>query len=231
MRLDKYLAHACGATRKEVKQWIRKKRVTINGEVCCKDDTHINETADKICLDENIIQYQSVVYIMMNKPDGVISATQDAVHETVLDLIDDALPPNSFPVGRLDLDTEGLLLICNDGKLAHDLLSPKKHVDKTYYVEAAHSLDEEAKALLESGTIVLDDVRLQPARVETIHDTAFYLTIQEGKYHQVKRMLEAAGNRVIYLKRVRMGTLTLDETLKPGEWRYLEESEIEALKR
>lgn len=230
MRLDKYLAHAGIGTRKEVKQLIRKKHICVNGKICSKDDVHIQEDSDIVSLDGANITYQSIVYIMLNKPKGVISATMDELHATVFDCIDAILPNDCFPVGRLDIDTEGLLLICNDGKLAHDLLSPRKHVDKTYYVEIDHALTNADKERLENGSIVLDDVNLKEASVEQIDTCSLYLTIKEGKYHQVKRMLEAVDNEVVYLKRVRMGSLRLDEQLAVGEWRYLHDDEIEDLK-
>lgn len=230
IRLDKYLAHAGIGTRKEVKQWIRKKHVSVNGVICIKDDTHIDETSDEVVLDGERIQYDRVVYIMLHKPDGVVSATSDAQYQTVLECIDTIIPKDCFPVGRLDIDTEGLLLICNDGKLAHALLSPKKHVDKTYYVEIREPLEKGDIELLESGTITLDDEVLKPAKVEVIDETSIYLTIQEGKYHQVKRMLQAVHNEVLFLRRERMGSLVLDTALKPGEWRYLTEEEIQVLK-
>lgn len=230
MRLDKYLAHAGLGSRKELKQLIRKGHVSINDVVCKKDDIHIQHE-DIITLDGEVISYQSVVYIMLNKPKDVVSATSDDRYPTVLDCIDAMIPNDCFPVGRLDLDTEGLLLITNDGTLAHDLLSPKKHVDKTYYVEIEHALCREDIDLLEGGTIVLDQNILQPAHVEVVSDRVIHITIREGKYHQVKRMLEAVNNKVTYLKRISMGPLSLDETLANGEWRYLSEQELASLKQ
>lgn len=229
MRLDKYLTHAGIGSRKEVKQYIRKGRVCVNGKLCKKDDTHIDETMDTIIFDGQMVEYQSTVYIMMNKPKGVVSATEDAYYETVMDLIDAPIPKDCFPVGRLDIDTEGLLLICNNGKLAHELLSPKKHVDKKYYTEIDAPLTEEDIHILTTGQIVLDDRKLQPATIEILQDNALYLTIHEGIYHQVKRMMEAVGHKVVYLKRVQMGNLELDETLEPGEWRYIRDDELRKL--
>lgn len=229
MRLDKYLAHAGIGTRKEVKMLIRKKHICVNGIVCAKDDTKINEKKDTITFDGEDVSYEPIVYIMLNKPKGVVSATIDEFHATVFDCIDAILPNDCFPVGRLDIDTEGLIFICNNGKLGHDLLSPKKHVDKTYYVALDHALNNEHIKMLESGTIVLDDVCIQPACVEVIDDTHIYLTICEGKYHQIKRMMHAVGNEVVYLKRIRMGNLYLDESLQPGEWRYLHDEEVALL--
>ena len=230
MRLDKYLAHANIGTRKEVKQLIRKGHISVNGEVCRKDDIKINEKEDVVTIDGEEIYYESVVYIMLNKPQIVVSATTDPVHETVMDCIDVTIPKDCFPVGRLDIDTEGLLLITNDGKLAHQLLSPKHHVTKTYLAEIAHSLSEEDIKRLENGTIELDGECILPAGVEVIDETFIKLHIQEGRFHQVKRMLHAVDNEVISLKRIAMKTLYLDDSLAPGEWRFLSEEEIRSLK-
>ena len=150
--------------------------------------------------------------------------------ETVLDCIGAQLPKDCFPVGRLDIDTEGLLLITNDGKLSHFLLSPKHHVKKTYYVEMKNILSKEDIEILENGSIVLDEKVIKPAKVEVIDDYHCYLTIEEGRYHQVKRMMSAVGNEVLYLKRISMGSLRLDENLQTGEWRWLSEEEVQALK-
>lgn len=231
MRLDKYLAHAGIGTRKEVKLLIRKKHICVNGVVCTKDDTHIDEHRDVITFDGEDISYEPVVYLMLNKPSGVISATVDDMHATVFDCIDALLPTDCFPVGRLDIDTEGLLLITNDGKLAHQLLSPSKHVWKTYYVEARDPLSPDDLHILESGTIKLDEEVLKKAKTQRITDHSIYLSIQEGKYHQIKRMLHAVHNEVTYLKRIQMGPLSLDESLAPGEWRYLREDEIAMLRK
>lgn len=229
MRLDKLLAHAGFGTRKEVKQLLKEKRVEVNGSVQVKDKTQIDELHDHILVDGEELQYARNQFIMLHKPAGVITATEDAVHPTVMDCIDTFVGTDMFPVGRLDIDTEGLVLICNDGKLAHRLLSPKHHVDKTYEVTMAHALSEADVVKLETG-IDLTDFTTQPARVETIDETHIRLTIREGKFHQVKRMLQAVDNEVCYLKRISMGPLTLDETLAPGEWRYLSEEEITALR-
>lgn len=230
MRLDKLLAHVGAGTRKEVKLLIRKGHVMVNGAVCKKDDAHVDEQHDEILLDEEVIVYQKYYYIMLHKPVDYVSATSDHRYPTVMDLIDIALPKDMFPVGRLDIDTEGLLLLCNDGELAHRLLSPKNHVVKTYEVWIAHPLREEDMQLLESGTICLDEEALLPAKVDIIEPTHIYLHIKQGKYHQVKRMLQAVGNEVIRLKRMQMGPLILDENLGAGEWRFLSEEEEQALK-
>ncbi len=228
MRLDKFLAHAGIGTRKEVKELIRKKRVSVNGVIQKKDDVKIDELKDEICVDGEVIRYQQFVYYMLNKPQGVVSATVDNQYKTVLECFDCYLPDDVFPVGRLDIDTEGLLLISNDGQLAHRLLSLKYHVDKTYYVKCEKEItDEMVKGL--SQTIELKEEVYQPGVVEVISKDELYLTIQEGKFHQVKRMLHHVGNEVEFLKRVSFGPLKLDESLLPGEYRELSEEEIERL--
>lgn len=228
MRLDKFLAHTGYGTRKEVKEMIRKKRVSVNGIVQKKDDIKIDELNDEICVDGEIVKYQQFVYYMLNKPQGVVSATVDDHYKTVLECFDCFLPEDVFPVGRLDIDTEGLLLISNDGQLAHRLLSLKYHVDKTYYVRCEKEITNEMIQGL-TQTIELKDETYQPGVVEVISNHELYLTIQEGKFHQVKRMLHHVGNEVIFLKRVAFGPLKLDESLLPGEYRELTKEEIERL--
>lgn len=228
MRLDKYLSHAGIGTRKEVKQLIRKKHVKVNGNLITKDDAHVDEQAE-VMVDEEIVYYEPFVYLMLNKPSGVISATEDGEHETVLDCFDVMLPKGCFPVGRLDIDTEGLLLITNDGKLAHRLLSPKQHVQKTYFVEYEKPLSEEDIKMLCDGSIRLDDKAILPAKLDIISETSCLLHIEEGRFHQVKRMFQAVTNEVVYLKRLAMGPLQLDDDLQPGDWRPLHEEEHKAL--
>lgn len=231
MRLDKYLAHAMIGTRKEVKQMIRKKRVHVNGVLVTKDDVHIQENVDEVKVDGEVIAYDQMVYIMLYKPNGVVSAVRDKEHATVLDCIDAILPPGCFPVGRLDIDTEGLLLITNDGVLSHRLLSPKHHVSKTYFVKHRDHLGDGDIQRLENGSILLDDEAVKEAQVERIDEKSCYITIYEGRYHQVKRMFHAINNEVEYLKRVAMKELTLDTALKCGMWRYLHADEIAMLKK
>ncbi len=230
MRLDKYLAHAGLGTRKEVKKWIRNGHVNVNDIVIKKDDYKVNEDRDVICFDDEVITYQKYYYLMLNKPSGYVSATVDDRNATVLDLIKEDYAFLLFPVGRLDIDTEGLLLLTNDGGFAHDMLSPKKHVDKTYYVELEkpYSIDDVHR--LEVGIKINEEEICLPAKVEYITNTSMYLTIQEGKFHQVKRMAHAIDNEVTYLKRVRMGSLQLDETLPIGSYRTLSEKELASLK-
>lgn len=229
MRLDKFLAHAGFGTRKEVKELVRRGRVEVNGQIVRKDDQKIDEQSDQVRVDAVIVTYEAEVYIMLNKPQDVVSATEDSRYETVLDCLG-LNRSDLFPVGRLDIDTEGLLLITNDGALAHDLLSPKKHVDKTYEVHLEKVWDSQNEAILRDGIRISEEEVCRPAKLSQIADSVILLTIQEGKFHQVKRMMHACDNEVIYLKRLMMGPLKLDETLQPGQWRYCTEAEVKALK-
>lgn len=228
MRLDKYLSHVGLGTRKTVKQLIKQKDVTVNGVVAKKGDMTIDEQNDTICYQGELLHYQQFYYVLLHKPAGVISATEDDKHKTVLDL----LPPmyqHLFPVGRLDKDTEGLLLLTNDGQLAHQLLSPKKHVNKTYYVELQQPLKKEAEKLVNDGLVIDGGYQCLSATIERITNTTCYITIQEGKFHQVKRMFNALDNTVTYLKRVSMGPLTLPDDLKKGMYRLLNDDEMAKL--
>lgn len=236
MRLDKFLANSGIGTRKEVKELLKKRLIKVNDEIVKDGKIHVNENEDTVKYKDEIISYKKFVYIMLNKPNGVISATEDKVHKTVIDLLGDEYRTfEVFPVGRLDIDTEGLLLLTNDGLLSHNLLSPNKHVDKKYYVELEKLLTETDIAKLENG-VELKDFTTKDAKVEIIENgeesdkIRVYITISEGKFHQVKRMFKAVGNEVKYLKRVKMGTLSLDENLKLGEYRELTEDELTKLK-
>lgn len=231
IRLDKMLAHSGYGTRKEVKELIRKGFVTVNGEVIVDDDYKVNEEVDEVIIVNETVNYEELIYIMLNKPDGYVSATFDNNLPTVLDLINEYQNRNLFPVGRLDIDTVGLLLITNDGKLAHKMLSPKNHVDKTYYLKYSGSLNDNQIKKLESGVTLDDGYLTKPAKVKLLDDNQMELTITEGKYHQVKRMLEAVGSRVTYLKRISFGPLSLDCNLEEGKYRYLTKEEIELLKK
>lgn len=230
MRLDKYLAHANYGTRREVKKIIRSGWVSVNDQIVKNDDFKIDENKDIICVDNEQVIYQQFYYIMLNKPNGYVSATIDDRYPTVIDLIYEDYALDLFPVGRLDLDTEGLLLLTNDGSLSHELLSPKKHVDKEYYVELEKDFNDQDIKTLEAGVAINDQEVCKEAKVKRIDNNKMMLIIQEGKYHQVKRMMHAIDNEVTYLKRVRMGSLKLDETLPLGEYRALNEEEIKMLK-
>ena len=222
MRLDKFLTQAAELTRSEAKQKIKKGSVTVNGEVVKKAEMKVS-SEDAICLDGEVVTYEKYRYIMLHKPAGVVSATEDAQCQTVLDLITEGRK-GLFPVGRLDKDTEGLLLLTNDGALAHNLLSPSKHVDKT-------QVGEKEQELFLQGLDIGDEKKTLPAKLE-ITDKAneVFITVQEGRFHQVKRMAEAVGRKVEYLKRISMGPLVLDKELKKGEYRPLFEEELAKLK-
>ena len=230
IRLDKFLCEMELGTRSQVKDMIKKGQVSVDGEVIKKADCKFEETTAKVCVNGKEISYQKYFYYMLNKPAGVVSATTDNHDKTVLDLLKDAQGKELFPVGRLDKDTVGLLLITNDGELSHNLLSPKKHVDKTYLVRTAEIVTQNMVQALEKGVDIGEEKLTLPAKVKQLEDNIIELTITEGKFHQVKRMLKAVGNEVIYLKRLSMGSLKLDEKLKLGEYRTLTETEIEALK-
>ena len=236
MRLDKYLAEMGAGTRQEVKKKIRQGRVLVNGSVVKAAETKIDEKSDEVVLDGRNISYVSYEYYMLNKPAGVVSATEDRRDTTVLDLIKDKKRKDLFPVGRLDKDTEGLLLITNDGDLAHRLLAPKKHVDKIYYARIDGNVTEDdVKKFKEGINIGTDEEEMtRPAKLEIIKsggESEIRLTIHEGKFHQVKRMFHAVGKEVTYLQRECMGSLSLDEKLKPGEYRLLTEEEIENVRK
>lgn len=230
IRLDKFLCEMEVGTRSQVKELVKKGMVSVNGEIIKKADFKFDETAAKVCVKEKELSYQKFYYYMLNKPAGVVSATTDHHDKTVLDLLKDAPGKELFPVGRLDKDTEGLLLITNDGELSHNLLSPKKHVDKTYLVETAEIVTDEMIGQLEQGVDIGEEKMTLPAKVTCLEDKKIELTITEGKFHQVKRMLKAVENEVVYLKRLSMGSLALDADLALGEYRSLTEEEIAQLK-
>ena len=230
IRLDKLLAHSGYGSRKEVKELIRKGQVSVNEVVIKDDDFKVDEVNDEVIVEGIIVDYQKLIYIMMNKPDGVLSATYDPKDPIVLDLIEDTPTRGLFPVGRLDKDSEGLLLITNDGKLAHELLSPKKHVDKVYYIEYEGELVSDVKERFKEGIILEDNYKCLPASIELLNDNKAYVTISEGKFHQVKRMINMCNGEVTYLKRIKFGPLELDNSLKEGEYRFLSNLELESLK-
>ncbi len=235
IRLDKLLCDMGYGTRSEVKKAIQGKKVLVDGVPARRGDIKVCPEIQQISWNGKTVHYESMVYIMMNKPAGVITATEDVRKQTVLDLLSDAnTRKDLFPVGRLDQDTEGLLLLTNDGALAHNLLSPKKHVDKTYYVELEEEIAPNAYEWFAGDLEIPQEdgapaFVARPAVLQICTPTSAYLTISEGKYHQVKRMFARIGNRVTYLKRVQMGSLCLDETLQPGEYRGITPEELAAL--
>ena len=235
MRLDKFLVACAVGSRTEVKNLLKAGRVTVNGKKEKSAKLQIDEKIDEIRFDGQVLEYEEFVYYMMNKPKGVISATEDPKHRTVLDLLDDlARSKEVFPVGRLDIDTHGLLLLTNDGKLAHALLSPKRHVDKTYLAQINGVMTDEDVETFAEG-IPFKDFTCQPAKLELVSvdtekdQSLVRVTIAEGKFHQVKRMVAYCGKEVVDLQRLTMGTLTLDEDLKRGGWRRLSKEELEGL--
>lgn len=234
LRIDKMLSNIGLGSRKQIKQDAKKGSIKVN-EIVEKDSSRIIDTdKDTVKYNGEVVKYVEYIYLMMNKPQGVVSATEDNHDKTVIDLLNDEdkfFQP--FPVGRLDKDTEGLLLLTNNGDLAHNLLSPKKHVDKTYYVEAAEEVTQEDVEAFNKGIVLENEnYKTLPAKLEIIesgYPSKCYVTIKEGKFHQVKRMFTSINNEVTYLKRISMGPLRLDETLKLGEYRHLTEEEVNLL--
>lgn len=240
IRLDKYLTEMNKGSRSQIKEAAKKGRIQVNGQTEKKTDRKIDPQADQVLLDGKPVAYHAYEYYMLNKPQGVVSATEDRIHKTVIDLLGGEIRRDLFPVGRLDIDTEGLLLLTNDGELAHQLLSPKKHVDKQYYARVAGTLPPDSKEQIAAGMTLSDGTQVMPGELsiltpvcecgEPSSETEILLTIREGKFHQVKRMFEALGCQVVFLKRLSMGSLRLDESLRPGEFRKLTEEELEGLK-
>ena len=234
MRLDKFLTETGNGTRSQIKVYIKKGLVSVNGSVAKDCSVHIDEMKDKISFQNKTVLYKKNRYYMLHKPKGVVCATKDNVSKTVLQLFAPDLQKGLFPVGRLDKDTEGLLFLTTDGDFSHRLMSPKKHVEKTYYFEAEGSLNMEEIQRLESGIEIAGDEPLTlPAKLSEIQQDKQLvkgcLTITEGRFHQVKRMLQAVDCHVVYLKRLSIGQVSLDEKLAPGEYRELTETELHTL--
>lgn len=233
IRLDKFLADMGRGTRSQIREMAKKGRIFINGQPVKKTDLKVDPERDAVAVDGQPVAYVTHEYYMLHKPAGVVTATEDNLHRTVMDLLETARK-DLFPVGRLDIDTEGLLLITNDGELAHQLLSPKKHVDKVYFARVAGALPEDAAQRMAEGMTLRDGTPVLPAELAIDgtdgNETLVRLTIREGKFHQVKRMFEALGCRVTYLKRLSMGPLALDPELPCGAARPLTEQEIQAVK-
>ncbi|MGM9970581.1 MAG: pseudouridine synthase [Anaeroplasma sp.] len=231
IRLDKMLSHCGYGSRKEVKQFIRKGIVLVNGEIILDDDFKVDEEKDDVIIADNTVTYEKLIYIMLNKPAGYVSATYDLYDPTVIDLIKGYEKRNLFPVGRLDKDTVGLQIITNDGKMAHELLSPKNHIKKEYFVQFEGDLPNDYNELLANGIIIDEGYKCLPANFILKSKNEGIMTIEEGKYHQVKRMMEALNCKVIYLKRIKFGKIELDEALKEGEYRFLSSEELNLLKK
>ena len=233
MRLDKLLSNMGYGSRKEVKVLLKQKAVTIDGVTVKDSAMHVDPEKQNVSVFGERVEYIEFIYIMMNKPPGVISATEDKYDQTVLDILDPYVQHfEPFPVGRLDKDTEGLLLITNDGNLAHNLLSPKKHVPKWYYAKIEGEVKQSDIDLFSQGVTLDDGYHTKPGELKILasgEQSEIELMIQEGKFHQVKRMFEAVGKKVTYLKRLSMGPLQLDEELELGDYRELTEQELQAL--
>lgn len=229
MRLDRFLCEMNLGSRSQVKSLVRQGFVTVNGSTVKSPDQQVNELADRITCRGELLQYRKFVYYMMNKPSGVVSATSDGREQTVISLLGKDAKDGIFPVGRLDKDTTGLLLLTDDGDLAHRLLSPRKHVDKAYRATIDHMLAPEDIRRLEEGLDIGEEKPTLPARVTILGEREILLTLHEGKFHQVKRMLQAVDNQVTSLKRVSFGGLNLDENLRESEYRELTEEELNKL--
>lgn len=252
IRLDKYLVEMNKGSRTQIKEAAKKGRIQVNGVPEKKTERKIDPETDEVTFDSQPVSYRAMEYIMLYKPQGVISATEDKRHKTVIDLLSGENRSDLFPVGRLDIDTEGLLLLTNDGDLTHRLLAPGKHVDKVYFARIEGVLPETAVEQMAAGLTLTDGTPVMPGKLEilkqwndetctkeseTFQDATaggpagseILLTIQEGKFHQVKRMFEALGCHVVFLKRLSMGSLKLDPKLKPGEYRMLTQEELDLL--
>ncbi|MGW7624387.1 pseudouridine synthase [Bacillus subtilis] len=234
MRLDKLLANSGYGSRKEVKAVVKAGAVMIDGKPAKDVKAHVDPDTQEVTVYGEPVDYREFIYLMMNKPQGVLSATEDSRQQTVVDLLTpEEMRFEPFPAGRLDKDTEGFLLLTNDGQLAHRLLSPKKHVPKTYEVHLKSQISREDISDLETGVYIEGGYKTKPAKAEIktndSGNTVIYLTITEGKYHQVKQMAKAVGNEVVYLKRLSMGLVSLDPALAPGEYRELTEEELHLL--
>lgn len=230
MRLDKFLCDTAGLTRTEAKNAVKKGQIAVNGQVQKAADFKVKENTDTVTFQGRPLSYAAFHYYILHKPAGVITATEDKKESTVMDILREEKVKNLFPVGRLDKDTEGLLLITDDGELAHNLLSPKKHVDKEYLVKVRDSISEDDCRKLSEGMDIGDEKPTAPAKVERVAEKEILLTIREGRFHQVKRMLQAVGNEVLYLKRLSMGSLRLPKDLEKGAYRPLSEEEIYKIK-
>lgn len=228
IRLDKYLCNSGKYTRSQAKELIKNKKVLVDGNLVVKPETKIDESQN-IVVEGQKISYFKYEYYMLNKPAGYVSATTDKHDPTVISLINSDMN-DLFPAGRLDKDTEGLLLITNDGELAHNLLSPRKHVDKKYFVRVSGKLTDDMIEQFKNGLVINEEFTTKPAILEILSEDTCYVTIHEGKFHQIKRMFIAVGTEVIYLKRISMKNLVLDNNLKLGEYRQLTQEEVDDLK-
>lgn len=231
MRLDKFFSSQNLATRKEVKSLIKEGMVSVNGSTKLKPEQKVDSEADRICLNGEPVSYKKYIYLMLNKPQGVVSATTDRDCKTVLDLVPEELyRPGLFPAGRLDKDTTGFVLLTDDGELAHQILAPKNHIDKTYHARIAGDITEKEILQFEQGVVLKDGFVCLPAKIKVLEkgeESLVEIVLQEGKYHQIKRMIAAVGGRVTALKRVKMGGLELDTSLLEGGCREILHKDVE----
>lgn len=230
MRLDKLLCDTLHITRSEAKNIIKSGKVSLNGNVTKDIGIHVNPKTDVVTVNGNTVTYEQYVYYMLNKPSGFVSATKDSKDKTVIDLFKAENRDDLFPVGRLDKDTVGLLIITNDGDFSHHITSPRHHVPKTYQVKCKDPISDDELITLETGVEIKGDGITKEAKTQRIAADELYLTISEGMYHQVKRMIAAVGNEVIYLKRISIGDVCLDQSLSEGSYRRLSEDEVNLLK-
>lgn len=236
VRLDKFLANAGVGSRSQVREYIKYRRVWVDGKPCIKADTKIDMEKNEVTFDKRVVSYEENVYIMMNKPKGVISATEDEIEKTVVDILDEKYKKMKlFPVGRLDKDTVGLLILSNDGRFAHNTLSPKKHVTKKYYAHINKSVTDDHIKQFKDGIIIDGGYKCLPAELEVEYSaenfSKVYITIKEGKYHQIRRMFEALGRKVVYLKRISFDEILLDESLDEGDYRPLNVEEMDLIQK
>lgn len=226
MRLDKYFSSQKILSRSECSEYLKKGRIAVNGEIVKKSDLKIDTEKDEITLDGKPIKYEKYVYILLNKPFGVVSSTEDGRDKTVIDLLPESLQKrNLFPCGRLDKDTVGLVVITDDGESAHAALSPKRHVEKEYYFETADEYDEEDRKAIENGLTLRDGYTTKPCKIERKSEKSGIITLTEGKYHEIKRLFGARGNKITFLRRDSFGGIRADD-LDSGEWRYMTEEEV-----
>lgn len=236
IRLDKFLANSGIGTRSEVKKYLKYRRIWVDGIPILKGETKVDPEKSVITFDKRVVSYEKYCYIMLNKPKGVISATEDKEEKTVLDLIPDEYDKfNLFPVGRLDKDTVGLLILSNDGRFAHNTLSPRKHIEKTYFAHINGLVTEEFVKAFKEGVIIGGGYKCLPAELEILYASnnlsKVNITLKEGKYHQIKRMFEKLGKKVVYLKRLTFGEIKLDENLGEGDFRELNENEMKLIEK
>ncbi len=226
MRLDKYFSSQKILSRSECSEYLKKGRIAVNGEIVKKGDLKIDPEKDEITLDGKPIKYEKYVYILLNKPFGVVSSTEDGRDKTVIDLLPESLQKrNLFPCGRLDKDTVGLVVITDDGESAHAALSPKRHVEKEYYFETADEYDEEDRKAIENGLTLRDGYTTKPCKIERKSEKSGIITLTEGKYHEIKRLFGARGNKITFLRRDSFGGIRADN-LASGEWRYMTDKEV-----